>query len=220
MYFTQENFLSPEQLEHFRALIAKMPFVDGRGTNPTTTVKENLEADARSPDYRSAAKLLSEIAFANDRFMEFAMPCKMTPPLIAKYHPGMNYGDHIDSPMMPGQPPTRTDVSATVFINDPEDYEGGELRIRLGTESISFKGKAGSIVSYPTTALHGVQPVTKGERLVVVTFFQSRIRDPLKREILQTLVRLEVEERSNLSQDGQDKLDYIRSNLIRRWMEL
>ena len=113
---------------------------------------------------------------------------KIGKPFIARYKSGMGYGGHIDNPIM-GQMPNlyRTDVSTTIFLNEPDEYEGGELVIQTKYGEHSAKLKAGSAIVYPSTSWHYVDKVTAGERLVCVTWIQSMVKDPAQREILYDL---------------------------------
>src|SRR5260370_15064998 len=112
----------------------------------------------------------------------------MAVPSLGRYDVGMKYGAHIDAAFMPlGPQPLRSDVSCTMFISNPSDYEGGELVIYLGSEIVHIKGNAGSAVFYASTHVHQVEPVRSGSRLVMITFIESQITDPLHRDLLSSL---------------------------------
>ena len=111
----------------------------------------------------------------------------------------------------------RSDISCTIFLEHPEAYEGGELTIHLGDKTVSVKGKAGSAVLYPSTTIHEVMPVTKGERLVAITFIESQIIDEHKRDLLYTLNEVAALEGYNISWDNRVQLQHVSASLHRMW---
>ncbi|MDH5181764.1 MAG: Fe2+-dependent dioxygenase, partial [Gammaproteobacteria bacterium] len=150
------------------------------------------------------------------------LPTRIAVPFYARYGTGKQYGDHVDDPVMgpPGQR-YRSDVSITVFLNEPDEYTGGELTIRTAFGDRQVKLPAGDAIMYPSASLHHVAEVTRGERLVAVTWLQSMIRDPAKRELLyeMNLVREKLlHEHANM--DETKKLDICYANLIRMWAEV
>jgi PKHD-type hydroxylase len=142
----------------------------------------------------------------------------IAPPMITRYRPGMKYGAHADAAFiqLPGAS-LRSDLSCTVFLNDPGSYEGGELNIRLGDSNLKFKLPAGEAIIYPSDSLHQVEPVTKGERLVAITFIQSRIADPFKRYMLFELNEVAALEGRKLDNDNFQRLQLVQQNLLRMW---
>ena len=142
----------------------------------------------------------------------------MAPPLLCRYAPGMAYGVHSDAPFLPMQPsPLRSDISCTIFISDPATYEGGALTIHLGSKPVTIKGAPGSAVIYPSTTLHEVAPVTRGERLVAITFIESRIPDERKRELLYALNEVAALEGLNMAAQNRMRLEHVRNCLNRMW---
>jgi len=113
----------------------------------------------------------------------------------------------------------RSDLSCTVFLNDPEDYEGGALHIRLADASMRFKLKPGQAIVYPSDTLHEVEPVTSGERLVAITFIQSRVKDPFQRQMLFELNEVAALEGTKMSQENFSRMQLIQANLLRYWGE-
>jgi PKHD-type hydroxylase len=151
-----------------------------------------------------------------------AWPKRVAVPFYAKYEPGMEYGEHVDDPVM-GQSPDlyRTDISTTIFLSAPDEYEGGELTIRDTYGERQIKLAAGSAVVYPSHSRHYVAPVTKGVRLVAVTWAQSTIRDPSQREMLYELNQArEMLFKELPESEATRKVSATFNNLVRRWIEL
>ena len=151
-----------------------------------------------------------------------AMPCRVATPYYARYTKGMSYGDHVDDPVMgPPGGQYRSDVSTTVFLNAPSEYQGGELVIRTDYGEKQLKCEAGDAVIYPSSSLHHINEVTAGERLVAVSWTQSMLRDPRQRELLYQLYQA----RESLLQSQPDsatatRVDHVYVNLVRMWSEL
>src|SRR6476659_5918752 len=181
------QLLTEQEVAECKRIAANAPFADGRITNPHNKAKQNEQLhDAQA--YQKSSQLLQQAYARSEEFHEFAFPVKIAPPMMTRYKPGMKYGAHADSAFIHlPQGTIRTDVSSTVFLNDPADYECGELKVRLGDSELSFKLKPGEAIIYPSDSLHQVVPVTKGERLVAITFIQSRIQDPFRRNLLHEL---------------------------------
>jgi PKHD-type hydroxylase len=142
----------------------------------------------------------------------------MLPPLMTRYTPDMRYGAHADAAFLQlGNMSVRSDLSCTIFLGDPGTYEGGALRIQLGTRDMRFKGEAGTAIVYPSDMLHEVEPVTKGERWVAITFIQSRIADTPRRELLYELNEVAALEGLNMAPENFTRLQLVQSNLLRQW---
>jgi PKHD-type hydroxylase len=208
-----------------RALLAEAPFVDGRlsAGGIARRVKRNLEVD------RSAAELLERLnqlvmgaLVRHPDYRAGALPLRVAAPYYARYTPGMTYGAHVDDPVMGGSDGLyRSDIAITIFLNAPEEYEGGELVVRTSFGEQRVKLPAGDGVLYPASSLHYVAEVTRGERLVAVTWVQSLVRDPAQRELLYELNR--VRERLLAEQpeaENTARLNAVYVNLIRMWSEL
>ena len=200
-----------------RSLAGTMMFRDGKATNPDNNAKQNLQADVGTEPMQKASEIVRQAILRNEWVMDVCRPRNMAAPMVAKYEPGMHYGEHVDTPVIPGNPPVRIDISCTVFLSDPGDYEGGELVIRPGNRELKIKENAGSAVFYPSTNYHQVQEVTKGVRLVGLTFLESFIRDAHKRHILFELEELRHSHGDKLGLEGMTKLEFVRTNLIRLW---
>jgi PKHD-type hydroxylase len=181
-------------------------------------VKDNLQLDHADQAYAVSSKLMAAALQRSEPFRNFAFPSLMAPPLLARYEPGMKYGPHADSAFIPlAQRQLRSDLSCTIFLNDPDSYEGGALSVRLGTRAVEFKLKAGAAVVYPSTTLHEVTPVTAGQRLVGLTFVESQIADPALRELLYELDEVAALEGGGMSLENRTRLQYVRTNLRRIW---
>jgi PKHD-type hydroxylase len=218
MFLEIDDVLTADEVAQLRAMAAKAQFVDGRISSPNSPVKDNLQIDHADDAYQASSKMLAAALLRSEPFRNFAFPSVMAPPLLARYEPGMKYGMHSDSPII--QLPTRqlrSDISCTIFINDPQSYEGGALAVRIGSRLIQFKLPAGSAVIYPSTTLHEVTPVTSGQRLVGITFIESQIPDPFLREMLYELDEVAALEGLNMSWENRTRLQYVRSNLRRIW---
>ena len=220
MFLELADVLTPPEVERLRALAAAARFVEGRLSNPHSKVKNNLQIDHGDPAYAESMKLMGLALQRNETFRDFAFPRMVAPPMLARYAPGMNYGVHSDAPMMAlPTGPLRSDLSCTLFLNEPSAYEGGELAIQLGGRELAFKGAPGSAVVYPSTSLHEVRPVTAGERLVGLTFIESLIRDAAKRDIIWHLNEVAALEGFNMSWENRTRLQHARDNLVRLWSE-
>lgn len=211
--------LTPQEIAECRRIAASASFVDGRITNPHNTAKQNEQLH-EIQDFQKSSQVISQAFARSEEFREFAFPVVIAPPLMTRYRPGMKYGAHTDSAFMrmPGGE-LRADLSCTVFLNEPADYEGGALRIQLGDADIRFKLRAGETVIYPSDTLHEVEPVTRGERLVAITFIQSRIPDPFRRNLLFDLNEVAGLEGLNMSHENFTRLQLVQAQLLRYWGE-
>jgi PKHD-type hydroxylase len=199
--------------------LAQAKFADGRSTagSEARKVKQNEQVDHADPSLADMQKLVTGRLWDHSLFTLAAQPHTILPPLFSRYVPGMTYGSHVDNALMGG---TRTDVSLTLFLSDPADYEGGELVIETAAGEQDVKLTAGSGVVYPTTALHRVAPVQRGQRLAAVTWVRSLIRDPGAREILFDLETARYKLFQRLGKTPElDLLSKTQANLLRRWAE-
>ncbi|HWA61764.1 MAG TPA: Fe2+-dependent dioxygenase [Caulobacteraceae bacterium] len=220
MFLELESVLTAAEVARLRAIAASARFADGKLSSPHSTVKNNLQIDQSDGGYGESCNLMADALQRCDAFRNFSFPRRMAPPMLARYTPGMAYGTHSDAAFMPiGSRQLRSDLSCTIFIADPESYEGGELVIHLGTRAVAFKGPPGSAVIYTSTTLHEVAPVTAGERLVGLTFIESMIPDPVNRELLYSLDEVAALEGFNMSWENRTRLQYVRNNLRRMWGE-
>jgi PKHD-type hydroxylase len=218
MFLQIDNYLTPAEVQDIAHFAAQAKFVAGRSSNPHNQTKDNVIADPGDPISQKASQIALTALQRNEQSRDFAFPQRMAVPTLARYEAGMKYGAHIDAAFLPlGPQPLRTDVSCTMFISSPSDYEGGELVIYLGTEFVRIKGNAGSAVFYASTQLHQVEPVRSGSRLVMITFIESQIPDPLQREVLFALGEVRAYEGGKMDWRMRTQLEYVFANLHRMW---
>ena len=211
------EILSADEVAECRQIAAGATFVHGKISNPHNKAKQNEQLHEQAA-YQRSAKIVAEAMLRSEEFREFTFPAQIAPPLLTRYKPGMHYGAHADAAYL--QLPNgivRSDLSCTVFLNEPEDYEGGSLHIRLADGSMRFKLKPGQAIVYPSDTLHEVEPVTKGERLVAITFIQSRVKDPFKRHMLFELNEVAALEGLKMDQANFSRLQLVQANLLRYW---
>jgi len=216
-----DRVLTPEQLENVRRTLARAEFVDGKSSagKIAMAVKNNEELKSNA---RLLEPLNNEVMGSlvqHPVYRSAALPLRVASPIYARYTPGMHYGDHVDDPIMGNNGLLyRADISITVFLNEPGEYEGGELVINTSFGQNKLKLKAGDAVMYPSSSLHHVAEVTRGERLVAVTWVQSAVRDPAQRELLYTLYQAKeklLETAPNDEATNQINATYV--NLVRMW---
>ena len=209
--------LTEAEVNECRRIAATAPFVDGRITNPHNMAKQNEQL--HEPEaYQKSSQLLLQAYGRSEEFREFAFPVVIAPPFLTRYRPGMKYGVHSDAAfirMQRGE--LRSDLSSTIFLGNPDEYEGGALHIRYGDVDIRLKLRAGEAVIYPSDTLHEVEPVTKGERLVAITFIQSRIQDPFRRNLLFDLNEVAALEGLKMEYENFSRLQLVQNQLLRYW---
>jgi len=214
------QLLTDAEVAECKQIAASTQFVDGRITNPHNKAKQNEQLHDASA-YQKSSQLLQQAYARNQEFHDFAFPVRIAPPMMTRYKPGMKYGAHADSAFIKlPQGTIRSDVSSTVFLNDPAEYDGGELKVRLGDSELSFKLKPGEAIIYPSDSLHQVVPVTRGERLVAITFIQSRIQDPFRRNLLFELNEVAALEGLKMANENYSRLQLVRENLLRHWADM
>lgn len=185
MHVIIEKALDSDALARIRALLSDGSFYDGRRTS-TVAGKHNLQLEEESASASEAGGLISEALLGHPLFQRAARPNRTLPLTFSKYEVGMSYPEHVDAAVMDG---CRADVATTVFLGDPESYDGGELVVDTGAGERAFKLPAGDAIVYPATTLHRVAAVSRGVRLVAITWTQSLVRDAAKRKILFDLAR-------------------------------
>lgn len=213
------QLLDEREIAECRKIAAETPFVDGRISNPHNKAKNNQQLHDPDAGQRSS-QLLMQAFTRSPEFREFAFPLKIAPPLMTRYQPGMSYGAHADAAFIQiGGTLIRSDLSCTVFINDPASYEGGALHVRLGDASLRFKLQPGEAIIYPSDTFHEVEPVTKGERLVAITFIESQVSDPFRRNLLFDLNEVAALEGLNMAPGNFSRLQLVQQSLLRHWAD-
>ena len=222
MLLIVDALLSPEQLQALRTEIQYGHWIDGQQTAGwhAREVKRNQQLSRQDPSYLQASEQVMALLRSHPLIQTAVLPRQIHSMLFSRYGEGMEYGRHVDNAFMGDQSQLRSDVSFTVFLNDPADYDGGELVIEEACDEKSYKLAAGSVLLYPSSSLHRVTPVTRGERLVCVGWIESRIRDPRHREVIHDIdtVRRELFAREGKSELF-DRLSRSHSNLQRLWGE-
>jgi PKHD-type hydroxylase len=218
------NVLSKSDLQESKSVLASASFIDGRESAGwhAALVKDNLQADPQAPGVRALQKRIASVLHANALFALAARPRVLSPLLFSRTAAGMGgYGSHVDDAVMGRDPALRSDLSFTLFLGAPGEYQGGELVIESSAGEQAFKPEAGSLVLYPASSLHRVEPVRAGDRLVAVGWVQSLVRDPAQRELLFTL---DSARRALFERDGKspefDQISLCVANLMRMWAEL
>ena len=214
--------LDRQALAHVHGLIAKGKFIDGsRTAGPTAQrVKRNEQLDGHDEVTKEIKAFIVERLKQSPLLQFTAFPRVIRNPLISRYGPGMEYGLHVDDALMGQGNLERSDLSLTLFLNDPGAYDGGELEIMSAMGTQHVKLPAGAAVVYPSGALHRVTPVTRGERLAAVTWIHSFVRDAYKREILHDLYRVRDKMVGMAPEAFETNLLHkTQANLLRLWSE-
>lgn len=216
--------LSKAQVRAIRERIDAAEWVDGRVTAgaQSGTVKKNKQLPEESAAARQTGDAILDALAGNALFLSAALPLKIFPPLFNRYEGGDTFGAHVDNAIRPvrGAPVrVRTDLSCTLFLSEPGEYDGGELTIELPFGAQEVKLEAGAMVLYPSTSLHRVNPVTRGARVSSFFWLQSMVRDEGKRTLLfdldqsiQSLAAAHSHEHPEVV-----RLTGIYHNMMRRW---
>lgn len=189
MILTLPEVISPDELAHIKRLVSGVEFTEGKATAGALLqkAKNNQQIPWNHPVMKEVTGLVMQALGRCDAFMSVAQPRRLATMLVSRYRPGMAYGMHVDAPIMAEPNHVRSDVSFTLFLNEPDTYQGGELAFDTGSGETAFKLPARSAICYPTGQLHRVRPVEDGERLAVVGWVQSLVREPAVRELLHDL---------------------------------
>jgi PKHD-type hydroxylase len=216
--------LNAEQARTMRERLASSDWVDGRASvgSQGAQVKRNRQLSDASPLALELGQGVSAALMANAMFFSSVLPLRILPPFFNSYAGGEHYGAHVDGAIrvQPGGAPIRTDVSCTVFLSDPEDYEGGELTVIDSYGTHEVKLPAGDAIVYPSTSIHEVQPVTSGERVASFLWVQSMVRDDWKRAMLYEL-DTNIQALRAKHGDGPELVGLTGHyhNLLRQWAE-
>jgi PKHD-type hydroxylase len=220
------DVLSIEQVAHARRLLDAADWVDGRVTagRQSAQVKDNLQLPEDHPVARELGDMILTALQQSALFASAALPLRVFPPLFNRYQGGHSFGSHVDNAIrqIAGTPlRIRTDLSATLFLAEPDEYEGGELIVEDTYGVHSVKLPAGHLVLYPSTSLHHVRPVTSGARIASFFWIQSMLRDDGERTLLfdldNAIQRLTVDLPEH---PAAVQLTAVYHNLVRRWADL
>jgi len=220
------DVLSADQLAHARQVLDQADWVDGRVTagHQSARAKDNQQLREEDPVARQLGELVVAALQASSLFLAAALPLRVFPPLFNRYQGGQSFGTHVDNAVrqVPGTPHRiRTDLSATLFLAAPEEYEGGELMVEDTYGLHSVKLPAGHLILYPSTSLHHVRPVLRGARLAAFFWIQSMVRDDGERTLLfdldsaiQRVAADQPDHPANVQLTG------VYHNLLRRWADV
>lgn len=214
--------LTAAELRSIREWLPQIAFNDGRVTNQASGVKRNLQAPQDDPVNTRIAQMARDALARHPDLRLYAMPRTVARATVVRYEPGMTYGWHVDEALFPSTPPMRSDLSCTIFLNEPSEYDGGELVAQFGAQELAYKLNAGDAILYPSTTIHQVAPVTRGVRLAAITWLHSWVADASQRELL-----VQLEEARAIAARGaapgeprlQVLLESLRTNLFRMWAD-
>lgn len=218
-----QGVLSPSELDQIRDWLGQATWSSGAYSAgaEASQLKHNEEMNQQGEPWESINKLVVGNLYANSEFQSLALPLKVSAAFVSRCKPGMRYGQHIDNPIMgSAHSRYRSDIAVTVFLSEPDDYEGGELKIESRFGSVSVKLNAGSAVVYPASSLHEVSTVERGERLVCVLWVQSMVRDAEQRHLLHDLneahlALLQTTPKAQVTK----RIGHAYTNLLRMWAD-
>jgi PKHD-type hydroxylase len=221
--FTIPDVLNPEELAQVRQLLSDCSFVDGKTTAGTGSnyQKNNLQGDPNDSAVQQAQEIIHAALSRHPKFRILAVPRVVRHMTVNRYDVGMYYDEHMDHAVLSGTPQIRGDMSATVFLSDPQDYDGGEMLINTDAENPEkVKLPAGHAVVYSAATMHRVTPVTRGSRLGAVTTIESMIRDPVKRQLMGEVSQLTRWVQDVAARSPQERMaNKIYVNLMRLWID-
>jgi len=220
------ELISKQQVADFRARLSQTSWVDGKATVGLqgAQVKKNRQLAIDNSVAHELGEIILKALYANPIFMSAALPLRIVPPLFNAYAGGEHYGFHVDGAirLVPGSNLSlRTDVSSTLFLSEPDEYEGGELIVQDTYGSHEVKLPAGDLILYPSTSLHQVSPVTQGERVCSFFWTQSMVRDDFQRNLLYEL-DCNIQSLRNQLGDTEEILGLTGHyhNLLRQWAQV
>lgn len=226
MLVTIPDVLNAEEVTHIRRVLESTPWQDGRATagDQVAGVKNNLQVPLDAPEAQELGQIILRVLGRNPTFTTAALPLRVLPPMFNRYDRGMTFGAHVDNSIraLPNGQRLRTDVSSTLFLTPPEDYDGGELIVHDTYGTHTIKLPAGSMIVYPATSLHSVTPVTRGSRWSAVFWTQSMVKDDWRRSMLYDLDMAIIRARTMLPDDDPavSALMAHYHNLLRHWSEI
>lgn len=227
MLIVIEKLLTKDEVSQFRARLDETGWLDGTDTAGTRSiaVKDNLQLPRADPVAQKLGNIILSKFGHHPEFVSASMAEKIWPPVFNCYHNGGHYGTHSDAALMrlpEANLTIRSDLSATLFLSEPEDYDGGELIAETPFGAQEVKLEAGDMVLYPSSSLHQVTPVTRGQRICAITWIQSAVPDMQARSLLYDLdcsIRALTPGRAKDDPDI-DRLIHVYHNLLRRWAQV
>lgn len=226
MLLTIPDLFAREQVEQIRRQLDFAEWVDGRVTagHQSSLAKDNMQIPEGHPVAKELGEQILQTLGQNLLFISAALPVKVFPPLFNRYSGGQSFGTHIDNAIRHVKGTShrvRSDLSATLFFSDPEEYDGGELVIEDTYGIHTVKLPAGHMVLYPSSSLHNVRPVTRGARVSSFFWIQSMVRDDGERTLLFDLDNIAQQlSAGNPNSPNAVKLTGIYHNLLRRWADV
>lgn len=220
------DIFSAEQVKEVRGILDGAEWVDGKVTAgyQSARAKDNRQVPENHPAARQAGDMILSALGKSPLFLSAALPLRVFPPLFNRYEGGQAFGTHVDNAIrqITGTPHrVRTDLSATLFLSNPEDYDGGELSVEDTYGVHHVKLKAGSLVLYPATSLHFVRPVTRGARVASFFWIQSMVRHDSQRTLLFDLdTGIQRISRDHPDHPSGVQLTGVYHNLLRQWAEV
>jgi len=216
--------LNADQVARCRDVMTRAAWVDGRVTagHQSAQVKHNLQLPEDAPEAHELGDMVLDALGRSNLFMSSVLPKQVFPPLFNRYDAGMTFGAHVDNAIRAGSGARiRTDVSSTLFISSPDEYDGGELVVQDTYGEHTVKLPAGDMIVYPATSLHNVTPITRGSRIASFFWTQSMIRDESKRRLLfdmdMAIIKLNCD---HAGHESVVELTSVYHNLLRQWAEL
>lgn len=214
-----DNLLDVHRTKAILESLGDDVFLDGKLTAGKTArdVKHNLQADASNPSVVAATKMIEQALRKHPMIMNAALPAKFAKIMISRYDQGMTYGSHVDNAIIAD---TRTDLSFTLFLSDPDSYDGGELIVQKHDGDDVIKLPQGSLYLYPSNTLHYVAPVTHGVRYAAVGWIQSRVRlDEQRTTLFDLYMALQELPDTEANQKARLQILKAKSNLMRLWAD-
>ena len=219
------DILTPAQVAQARQILDQADWVDGKVTagHQGARVKDNQQIPVDHPAARQVGELIMRALGQNPLFISAALPLHILPPLFNRYTGGQQFGTHVDGSIrqLPNGQRIRTDLSCSLFLSGPEEYDGGELVIEDTYGAKSVKLPPGHLILYPSTSLHHVTPVTRGMRLCSFFWLQSMVREDQKRSLLFDMdIAIQRLGAENPTHASVIQLTGVYHNLIRLWAEM
>ena len=226
MLLNISSVLNADEVTHFNSVLSKTHWIDGSATSgvQSALVKNNLQVPEGTPEAKVLGETILRALSSNVMFSSATLPLRVFPPLFNRYDVGMEYGTHVDNTIRhiaSARQMMRTDISCTLFLTDPGEYEGGDLVIGDGHGETRVKLAAGDMLVYPADNLHRVEPITQGSRWASFFWVQSMVRDNGNRALLYRFDQAITAARAELGDKHASVLGLTSTyhNLLRKWIE-